>query len=332
MAGGAIVNSLASGVPNAGSDVVQNYSQVAKPGGYNYFDNAAPITVQQYNAGMGTNISPTATPGAVLGAATSNGGGGSGGGGGTATATTDPRFAQQQAFNQNLISNLTNQYNTLFGQYNQGVQGLRQGIDTGYQDQQNALNNQYGQAMQQLPWMEAARGAADSSDAYTQQANAGQNFNTQSQGITDQRLRDEQALSSQASSQLGQYQGQLQNIQNFGPEMKNILPTDSNAAYEMSNIGNQLGGMLPTVEGALGSAKNAQALQQSLNVQAPSQVYNPQVLQGQLSALGQSSIPGFAQNQIASAAINNAVPASTDPTGNAYWLNYFKNLASPAAA
>lgn len=307
MAGG-ILGSIVSDVGGLISGGGKNLGQTG-----NALANAVPLTTSSGSFGKTVPLAQLQANGAAAAKAaapvqqtqTANQGATSGG----TSSDTDPNYAGQMQGVQGQISNLNSLYNQLFGQFNQGVATQRQGIDSNYQNQQSQLDAQYGQAAPQLQRMEAARGLSDSSYNADSQANAGNIYSTQSQGITTGDQNADRQLAAQAASQLGQYQGQLQGINQIGAQLKDI-PNNSSGQYELGSLNGQLAQDLGPLMGALGSAQSPTALSSLLGNIAPSQVYNQSSLQALLSGLGQSTIPGYAQGQIGNAAQANVPGAA----------------------
>jgi hypothetical protein len=230
-------------------------------------------------------------------------------GGTTASALANPGQSSQIAQLNNLVNAISSQYDTLFNNYNQGVATQRQAIDSSSANQQAQLNDQFSQAAPQLGYMNAARGLSDSSYARTAQDNAANSFNDQTSGINIARDKDINNLSAQAASDLAGYRNNQQTLRDY-QTLAQQLPNDATSAYQLRSMMDQAYNYRGDVAKALGSAQNPTQLQQYINSNAPSQVYNPAQLSNLLSNLGQSSIPGFAKTAISQGATTANAPGS----------------------
>ena len=299
-------------------------------GGVNYFRGSAPITNAQYDSAQtlaGSGLRSGAIESQAAAAYQQPKPQLTGGAGGSAAASsTNPDYGVQTADINNHLGELNGLYNTLFGDFNAGVAGQKSTIDQQYGDLQSGLNNQFQQLAPQLRMLNNARGIGDSSYAATDYQNASDTYNQQSTQNQDAMGAAEQNLERNAQNQLGQYQGQLKGFQDQAAQLPQIT-NDASSNYRLSTIQTALDTALGPVQGAIGSAQSPQQLSQELGTQGAAQVQNPQALMDQLKTLSQSSVPQFAQDQIASGYIG-----SQAGNNNNYLLNYYKNLTTPQAA
>lgn len=302
--GGAIAaTGRALGAPNLGiSDAIAGtQAGSTAPGflqnGVNAINNQPQTAAQMAQNNPAVSSNPGAAVSPSTGAANTNSNGGVAGSGGTGLTAQE---TSQVGSIQSLINQLNGQYQTLFGNWNQGVQTGLQNIQSTDQNQQAQLNAQYAQSAPQLQRMEAARGLTDSSYNADAQQNAGNIYNTQTQGITTDLNNKQTALQQQAASQLAQYQAQQQQLNYYGSQLGNVAQSGADAPYLLSEIGSQVAAQQAPLAGAIGSAQTPAQLQSLIAANNPSQIYNQSALQSLLGNLSGSSVPAYAQGNIAS--------------------------------
>lgn len=269
---------------------------------------------------------------------------------GAAWATTNPTHPDQGAQGsypqQTLGAETGSQDNGLYGQggvdmnYRNGLadklhsiisayDSLNSGVDTisndaignynkQYDQQAGDLNNEYGKTSNQLSGQYGARGLADSSYYGNAQDEAKNTYNTNVQGLLDQRNQNLASIGQQAATAKAGYGSSRQQYADILGNLGNYGQADLNS----------LGGQLP---GALSGAQQAQAGQgtqasfiQGIQGLPALQNNGASQLQAQLQKLSQTGAPGFAKNQLAQGIINQA--QLQDPNANNQWSQYWQQL------
>lgn len=257
-------------------------------------------------------------------------------GSGGSTPAANPDAAQIQTLlghASNLVDSINGMYNTIYGQggsYGTGLQNAENTIQEGYVPQFQQVSEQSGQLGNQLSNMLAARGIGQSSYAGTQEQNLAQNAQNENAGITASYQKDMNNLATSAAKQKATDQANQSAMNSQLGLYQQTAPNDTtgSAIYQ---LGNYISGLMNTTQPGLAADaagnQSASALNNSLQTQAPSQIYNPATLQSQINSINQSTLPTYLQNQLQSGAI---AQNTTNPGDANYWLNYVKNLQPSA--
>lgn len=287
--------------------------------------NSKPVS---YNAPSGG-----ATPADVSASGGGTGGGAAGGStGGTsgaapATPATNANGGQSNFASTTfggVLGQIQNAYNGLFG--TNGQQGTYQNalgsaegnLAQNYGAQQSALDANFGQAQNQMPWELVGRGANNSSWAdnnvnYAQQ---------QQQNSTNQLNANEQSAQAGLVGQMNQTQGQYgADIANYNsPTYQSYL--NQAPSYIQGEEYSQAAQNLANLAGTAGANQSIPAeLQQIQNIPAYQQT-GGNAIASQLQALAGSPTTQAAQNQIAQGIVGNP----TNPGAPSVWSNYYQQL------
>lgn len=232
-------------------------------------------------------------------------------GGGTGAAPAPDLTPYKNEVNSR-IGQLQGMYGQLFGNIDQNVADQRSQYDTGFNTQQNQLNNDYQGSMGQIGQIMAGRGLGDSSYLGDAQGQATNTYNTNLDSLNQGKANAYSSLGKFATTQkqaLGAGQKQL-------GQYDLSQYTDPTSLMTLRNQLDQQLSTLGQTQAGLGTNAGYQSALQAATPAATQQ--GSAQLQTQLQKLKSSGASPLVTNQIAQGLIKSA-GKTNDPLINNFW-------------